>query len=373
VKVLLVPATYYPKVGGVEEATRQLARELRRRGDVVEILTNRWRDSGASGFVEDVWVSRVGLPLPGATVGSRSRFILGGSRAAASVLSLVSRFRPDVVHLIAAGPSVAYFAALRRLIGIPLVLTSHGELGIASDRILYRSRALRWGLRRLLAGEADAVTACSRYVADELAAEFRSCVEVDVVPNGVDLEEFQVAPADEGRYLFAAGRLVEQKGFDLLLDALAQAGPELGGLDLVIAGTGRDGPRLKNLTRELGLEGRVRWLGVVARDRLVSLLKGAELVAVPSRAEPFGIIVLEAMAAGKPIVASRVGGIPEFADGTAFLVPPGDSVALASGLLRLARDEGLRALLGEAARRKAQNYSWRVIADRYRTVYRQVA
>src|SRR5438093_531177 len=77
VQVLLVPATYYPKVGGVEEATRQLARELRRRGDGVEILTNRWRDSGASGFVEDIWVSRVGLPLPGAAVGSRSRFVLG--------------------------------------------------------------------------------------------------------------------------------------------------------------------------------------------------------------------------------------------------------------------------------------------------------
>jgi len=371
-RVLLVPATYYPKVGGVEEATRQLARELRRRSDSVAILTSRWRGSGPSGVVEDVEVTRVPFPLPGPTVRERSQFLVEAPPAAVSVLAAVRRFRPDVVHVMAAGPAVAYFAALRPLVRAALLLTSHGELGIASDRIFHRSRALRWALKRLLAGEAAAVTACSRFVLDELAAEFRLSVHAEVIPNGVDLEELDVPAADEGRYLFAAGRLVEQKGFDVLLNALARAGDELSDLRLLVAGTGRDGPRLENLAKKLGLEDRVRWLGPVGRERLASLLKGAELVAVPSRQEPFGIILLEAMAAEKAAVASRVGGIPEFAEGSALLVPPDDPDALASALVRLARDESLRASLGEAGRTQAQRYAWPLIADRYQAVYRRV-
>jgi glycogen synthase len=368
VRVLLVPNTYLPKVGGVEEVTRQLARELRRRAHEVAVLTNRWQGVGSRDEVEGVEVRRVRLPLPG--VAGRVRFALAAPVAAATFLASVRRFGPNVVHVVAAGPAVVYLAALRRLVGAPIVLTSQGEVGIAPHRIFQRSRALRWGLQRLLA-DAAAVTACSRFVLEELRSEFDVTAPAEVVPNGFDPSELEVAPADEPRYVFAAGRLVEQKGFDVLLHAFASGGK---GLQLLIAGEGRERGRLEGLTRELGLEGRVRWLGVAGRERLAALINGAEAVAVPSRQEPFGVILLEAMAAGRPTVASRVGGIPEFAeDGvTTLLVPPEDPGALAEALARLTADAELRNRLGENGKERAADYAWTRIADRYAAVYLRV-
>ena len=358
-RILLAPATYYPKVGGVEEVTRQLARRLLERGHAVEILTNRWRGVGPRDVVDGVEVRRVRFPLPGA----RRRFALGAPRAAAALLGS----RADVIHLVATGPIAVYVAALRPLLRARVVVTSQGEVGIAQDRIFHRSRALRWAMRRLLA-DADAVTACSQFVLDELRAEFGVSAPATVVPNGVDPAELAAEPADEGRYVFAAGRLVEQKGFDVLLHAFAQA--DLASHRLLVAGEGRERERLAALTSDLGLEGRVAWLGAADRRRLASLFAGAEAVVMPSRQEPFGIVLLEAMAAGKPAIASRVGGVPEFAEGAAVLVPPEDPVELAEALNRVVRDPDLRASLAAAARERAADYTWDRIADRYEELYR---
>ena len=357
-RILLAPATYYPKVGGVEEVTRQLARQLRARGHRVEILTNRWRGAGPSDVVDGVEVRRVAFPLPGA----RRRFALQAPRAAAALLAS----RAEVIHLVAAGPIAAYVAALRPLLRARVVLTSQGEVGIAQDRIFHRSRALRWAIQRLLA-DADAVTGCSQFVLDELRSEFGLAAPATVVPNGVDPAELVAEPAHEGRYVLAAGRLVVQKGFDVLLRAFARA--DLPSHRLLVAGEGRECERLLRLTSELGLDGRVEWLGSADRRRLASLLAGAEVVVMPSRQEPFGIVLLEAMAAGKPAIASRVGGVPEFAEGAAELVPPEDPEALAAALTRLVSDDELRASLVAAARERAASYTWDRIATRYEEIY----
>lgn len=366
-RVLLVPNTYLPKVGGVEEVTRQLARELTRRGHHVGVVTNRWQGVGCRDEVEGIAVRRVRLPLPRSA--GLARFALQALPAAAMFLFEIRRFRPDVVHVVAAGPAVVYLSALRFLVGAPVVLTSQGEVGVAPHRIFKRSRALRWGLRRLLA-EAAAVTTCSEFVLDELRSEFGGVFAGEVIPNGVDLAELDVAPAAEAPYLFAAGRLVDQKGFDVLLRAFAQTAGEL---QLLIAGEGRERASLEALAKERGIESCVRWLGVASRARLAALLKGAEVVVVPSRKEPFGVILLEAMAAGRSTVASRVGGIPEFAqDGeTTLLVPPEDPDALAAALVRLAADRELRERLGRNATAVADAYSSNRIADRYEELYKR--
>ena len=366
-RVLLVPNTYLPKVGGVEEVTRQLARELRRRGHEVAVLTNRWQGVGSKDEVEGVAVRRLTLPLPG--VSGRARFVLTAPLAARRFLAVARRFRPDLVHVVAAGPAVVYLAALRWLVGAPVVFTSQGEVGIAPHRIFQRSRALRWGLRRILA-KAAAVTACSQFVLDELRSEFGVTAPAEVIPNGVDPEELDVVPAAEPRYVFAAGRLVEQKGFDVLLSALALTP----GLRLLIAGEGRERTHLEVLADELGVEERVRFLGAAGRERLAALLRGADAVVVPSRQEPFGVILLEAMAAGRATIASRVGGIPEFAeDGvTTLLVPPEDPDSLAAALKRLCGDLELRERLAENGKARAAALAWPRVVDRYEALYRRV-
>ena len=141
----------------------------------------------------------------------------------------------------------------------------------------------------------------------------------------------------------------------------------------MVAGGGPERSALERLARELGVD--VSFVGAVGRARLVELMRGADLFAFPSRYEAFGIALLEAMAAGTPAVAARVGGIPEFAnDGeNALLVPPDDEDALAAALTRLASDDALCERLAAGGRARAAELSWARIAPRYVNLYRRVA
>ena len=257
----------------------------------------------------------------------------------------------------------------------PLVLGVQGEFGADAHHGFDVSRSLRWALGRLLR-KAAAVAACSSFALDELAASFELRAPAVVIPNGVTPEEFQLPrpePNGLGRYLFAAGRLVDQKGLNVLLRAYAAARPALDGRRLVIAGDGPLRTELEQLADELGLNGSVSFLGSVGRPRLASLLRGADAFAFPSRHEAFGIALLEAMAAGTPAVAAASGGIPELAGGgQALLVAPEDAGQLADALVRIVHDEPLRQRLVLAGRAQAEDLSWSRLAQRYLALYREV-
>lgn len=370
-RVLLFPSAYYPHVGGIEEVTRQLALHLAARGHHAEVVTNLWpAGTMAKETLDGVPVTRLPLVLPEHSARGGGRFAAVAPRSAVRLTRLTGRF--DLLHVIGAGPNAAYAAALRRLLGARVVLTLQGELRADAHRAFERSRSLRFGLRRLLAS-ADAVTACSRFVLDELAdGGLARRADAEVIPNGVNPGEFDRGA--QGGYILAAGRLVEQKGLDTLLRAYAAACPELGGRRLVLAGDGPERARLEGLADLLGLNGDVSFLGSVGRERVAELLRGADLFAFPSRYEAFGVVLLEAMAAGVPVVAARAGGIPEFAvDGeNALLVPPDDERALAGALTRLVHDDDLARRLVAGGRAQAERHSWKTIATRYEEVYRRV-
>jgi glycogen(starch) synthase len=315
-------------------------------------------------------VRRLRFELPAASPRALVRFGARAPIASSSLVRLCRSFRPDVVHAIGAGPNAAYLAALRGRLGAALVLTAQGEFGGDPQRAFERSRSLRGGLSRLLR-RGSAVTACSSFVLEELAHVFDIAAPAVVIPNGVSPEEFDIVRPAENGYVFAAGRLVEQKALDTLLRGFARA--DLGGRRLVVAGDGPERPALERLAGELGVD--VSFTGSVGRARLVELMRGADLFAFPSRYEAFGIALLEAMAAGTPAVAARVGGIPEFAsDGeNALLVPPGDEGALAAALTRLASDVALRERLAAGGRARAEELSWARVAPRYVSLYRRVA
>ncbi len=377
-RVLLIPSAYYPHTGGIEETTRRLALELGERGHQAMVLTNRWPSQTSPREVLDgVSVRRLSLELPARRPGTAARFAGVAPRSAARLLRVASAFRPHVVHVHGAGPNAVYVAALRRLIRAPIVFSAHGEFRNDAHAVLERSRPMRWALQVLLR-HAAAVTAPSRVVLEELRAELDLLAPATVLPNAVDLAEFEIAPPAPdplGPYLFTAGRLVEQKGIDLLLRAYAQARGQLGAQRLVIAGDGPEGEMLARLATDLGLDGEVSFTGAVGRRRLAELMRGAEAFAFPSRREAFGIALLEAMAAGTPAIAAQVGGIPEFArDGeNALLVPPEDPGALAAALVRLAGDGELRSRLADGGRAQAALHSWGLVAPRYEELYRSIA
>jgi glycosyltransferase involved in cell wall biosynthesis len=196
-----------------------------------------------------------------------------------------------------------------------------------------------------------------------------------VVHNGVDLREIRrVAPETRDRpYVLAIGRHVPQKGFDVLIDAYAGIlAANRDAPDLVIAGDGPERERLEKLAADRGLGDRIGFPGRCDRPRTAALFRGCELFVLPSRHEPQGIVCLEAMAAGKPVVATRVGGVPEIVtDGECgLLVEPAQAAPLRDAITSLLVDEERRAAMGAASSARAEQFDWSVIAAQYEDVYR---
>jgi glycosyltransferase involved in cell wall biosynthesis len=227
--------------------------------------------------------------------------------------------------------------------GKPYVVTLHGtdvELGRRLPR-----------LARVVFARAAAVVSVSTAIAD--TARLLGARAVEVIPNGIDVPSVTRAEADPP-YVLYAGRLSKEKGVLELVEAAH-------GLPLVVAG---DGP----------LRGRVpQARGVVPWPELVRLLDEAAVVVCPSRREGFGMTCLEAMAHGKPVVASAVGGLLDLVvDGeTGLLVPPGDRSALRGAIERLLADAALRARLGAAAHVRARQFDWSRVLPRLLGLYKR--
>jgi glycosyltransferase involved in cell wall biosynthesis len=373
-RVLLAPSAYYPHVGGIEELTRQLALALRARGHETAVLTNRWPDGVAKyERLGGIDVTRLPFPLPAARPAQAVRFLAAAPSAARAVARHVREWRPDVVHVIGGGPQSVYLGMLARRLGAPLVFTTQGELSFDAQLAFEHSATLRAGLRRTVR-QSRTVTACSAFTLRNLGAFVEPTCPSLVIPNGVDPEEFaHGSGADAGfePFLLAVGRLVPQKGFDVLLDAFAIS--DLAGVNLVIAGDGFLREALARRAAELEIVDRVYLLGAVSRRGLVALMHGAMAFALPSRGEAFGIALLEAMAAGVPSVAAAAGGVPELArDGeNALVVATEDAEALSSALDRLVSDRQLRIQLSAGGRETARKLAWSRIVEQYEAVYKQ--
>jgi glycosyltransferase involved in cell wall biosynthesis len=282
------------------------------------------------------------------------------ARDAAAVLRLrrlLARYVPDVVHahgLRAGAVTALALARTPRRERPAMVVTTHNAAPSGAT-----ARAAYLALERLTARRADAVLCVSA----DLAARMRRAGARDVAlavvsappaaaPSAEAVGQARAAMGAAGRpVVLAVGRLTPQKGFDLLLEAMTILGDREPAPLLVIAGDGPQAARLAARSAALGSD--VRFLGL--RADIPALLAAADVVAVPSRWEGQPLIVQEALRAGRPLVASRVGGIPSLTgEDAALLVPPGDPGRLASAVRSLLDDRALASALGAAAVARAQ-------------------
>jgi glycosyltransferase involved in cell wall biosynthesis len=375
----------------VEELTRHLALSLVETGDQVEVWTPHPDDATPETVevLDGLVVRRLPMPLPATNLAAIRRSAITGTRTLFSLRNAVAAFRPDVLHVQCYGPNGAYAHALSRLSSLPLVITLQGETLMDDTDIFDISRVLRSSLRSSLRGAA-AVTGCSAFTLAD--AEDRFGLEPArgrVIPNGVDLHGDpapQNATPDEptsfvvpGRqpghpYVLALGRVVEKKGFDLLLGAYAAIEPGQRTADLVIGGQGAALAGLRHQASVLGIADRVHFVGRLSRQQVAEAMAGASMFVMPSRLEPFGIVILEAWRAGTPVVATSRGGPPEFVrDGRdGLLVDPFDTAGFAAALESLLLDPERRERIGRAGQTRVQEFGWASIADRYRQVYASV-
>jgi D-inositol-3-phosphate glycosyltransferase len=293
---------------------------------------------------------------------------------------------PDVVH---AHYWMSGLAALRGAAGTgtPVVQTFHA-LGTVKARYQGSSDtspAERIDVERRIGLQCDQIIATCADEVVELQAMGIPPGQASIVPCGVDTSEFTPAGQDRrpraGRpRLLMLGRLVERKGTEDAIAALAQ----LPGVELVVAGGPRRAKlradpeyrRLRGAALAHKVADRVMFTGGVARRCVPALLRSADVVVCAPWYEPFGIVPLEAMACGVPVVATAVGGLTDSVvpGRTGLLVPPRDPAALADAVAALLADPALRASFGRAGRRRAQHwYDWARVAVQTETVYLRLA
>jgi glycosyltransferase involved in cell wall biosynthesis len=301
---------------------------------------------------------------------------------------LTAREPFDVIHahwVLPNAPMGAFAAARRRL---PLVVSLHGSDVFVAEKWKPLGALARWCFNR-----ADAITACSDNLMVRAFALGAAEAKTELIPYGADLKAFHVDPAAARRVrarldlgadelmILAVGRLVYKKGFDFLVQALDEVLRVAPNARLVLAGDGDLRGELENRATELGLSSRVTFAGMVPREEIPAYFAASDIVAVPSVRDEAGNVdglpnvALEAMAAGKPLVASRVAGLPQVVhDGVnGLLVEERNPHELAQALLRLACDAGLRRSYGAAGRvRVREVLNWDNVARRFIAVYERV-
>ena len=340
--------------GGVQAQVLGLARELRRRGHEARVL------GPCDGPPPESFITPLGDSLPLSANGSVAP-IAPDPSAALRTLRVLNDEQFDVIHLhepLAPGPTSTALMVHRA----PTVGTFHMAGTSASYRIL------RPALSRLIARidhkvvvSKDALALVERYLGGEY----------EVLFNGVELDEIRSArpwpdSEDDAPVVFFCGRHEERKGLGVLIQAVQQHSLA------VRVWIGSDGPDTEELTRSTAGDSRFEWLGRVTDDEKFSRLRSADVFCAPSlHGESFGVVLIEAMAAGTTVVASALDGYRNVAtDGVdSILVEPGDPAALADALRLIVSDRTLADLLRNAGMQRAERFAMTSLADRYVEIY----
>ncbi|HXW67189.1 MAG TPA: glycosyltransferase family 4 protein [Thermoplasmata archaeon] len=374
----------YDAPGGVETVVRQIAGRLRTGGDEVAVYASDLYDEGE-------WVRRTDFPpivdgVPVHRFPVRRHLIPRLSMPMmVGLIDALAASDADVLHAHSHRYGhVLQSAAVAERRGIPLVVSTHYHPAHRSESGLKRGllRLQDAGFGASAYRVARAIIVITEHEA-RLVREFAPRGRIHVIPHGIDLAAWG-APERDGpppaglppQYFLFAGRLAPNKGLPELFEALARLDPPHR-LPLVLLGPewGQRSALVAHASR-LGLEREVVFLGHVDDPAAYrAVIRGAKALVLPSEYEAFGLVLLDAMAARVPIVATAVGGVPEVLDGgrVGRLVPYGDPAALAQALRDVRDDaDGTRART-LAASEWVTRYDWSVAIERLRSVYRAVA
>lgn len=398
-RVVMLSWEYPPKiVGGIARHVEELSWALAERGHEVHVVTCEHPEAPPEEVLRGVHIYRVTpvshaddflhwIHLLNGAMHARADQLLRGLIRGDDDLKRVSSRDGIVLH---AHDWLTHFCAreLKHEFKLPLVATIHAtEYGRNAGIYTEMQREIastEWQLTY----EAWRVIVCSRFMEAEVQEQFQLPTDkTDVIPNGVKAEklDFDFAPEEAARFraelarrdeklLFFVGRMVPEKGADLLIKALPRIRNRVPEVRLVMVGGGNS-EHLKKLATDQGVASIVTFTGFVPDDFLLRLYRVIDIACFPSLYEPFGIVALEAMAAGVPMVVSDAGGLPEVVENgvTGIVVRRGDSAAIADAIVGLLRDPPRARLLADAGvNRVREQFDWSAIAARTSAVYERV-
>lgn len=369
-RIAIVASDYAPTVGGVQTAVRNIAHHAARMGHTVTIMSYRpGGDVPSTEVIDGIvvhrfpWGRRPILSLPWRAL----QTLFGMAR-------VLYEFKPDLVYIHFLSINALYVLLLHYVMRFRMIGSARGN---DIQGIPNRSRGQRWMLSHLFR-RADAVLFCSSFVQRD-AAPYLQYVSprafVGVVADGFNAEEFEGRRAFEypSPFLLGAGRLVHKKGFDLLIRAFAQISPEFPDVHLLIAGDGEERQALEKLLDDVNMRGRVTLLGFADRDKTIALFLGCEFFVLSSRNEPFGIVVVEAMAAHKAVLATRSGGVVDLVqDGVNGRLVEPTVEALANGMREMLKNSAATRRMGECAAQTIQGRTWAAVTEQFIEVFKRV-
>ena len=367
-RVLELTQRYPPALGGVERYVERLVGELSRAGATVTVATS---DLGKDRPFTRASFGNVAGPAE--VRRHRARLVAptpqGTGVVVPGMLRDALRLPVDVVHAHAFGHFPLWAGRVAQsLRGVPLIVTPHSDRGRGTFVARQWSRYVGWTSVR----GADITVALSHVEASWLGSIGVRAERIRVIPAAIDLSEFiglpVRAPSGKARRVLFVGRLdTAQKGLEELVRAMAMLPRTLNAsVTLVGEDWGSLAPTL-TLAKSLGIGDRVRALGAVSRAVLLQEFAAADVFVLPSRFDSFPVVVVEAMAAGLPVVATRVGGLPEMIEEgrSGLLVPPGSPSELADALRMVLTDASVRARFSTEGRLRARRFDWSVVGPEY--------
>lgn len=376
-RILFINYEYPPVGGGGGNAMRHIAREMARRGHAPFVLTAAQGRLPPIDVTDGVTVRRIPAfrrRIERSSIPEMLAF-MGASLLAAP--GYARQWRIDAAIAFFTLPCGPAASLLKRTNGLPTIVALRGGDVPGFDPLTMKTyHTLTGGLIRWLWHDADAVIANSEGLAD-MARAHDPRQNVDVISQGADTAG--IAPkaaygAREPVEVLTVGRLAVHKGLDVLLTALARLSPDLR-WRLSIVGDGPQRAVLEAQVSRLNLAERVRFKGWAKRDALPAIYRDADLFLLPSREEGMANVLMEAMCAGLPCVATRIAGSSEaVVDGeTGRLVPSEDIPALADAIDALIRDPAARERMGRAARARVEDtYSWPAVTDQWLDIVERI-
>jgi glycogen synthase len=375
-RVLMLSWEYPPLViGGIATHVEGLAQAMAHQGHDVVVLSLHTREAADDVTVNGVRILRAQIDLPWLPEDNLVARMASSNHHVTKLIANLGDWRPDVVHthdwLMAwAGDSIA------AIWNVPMVATIHAtERGRHGGHVPSGVPAAINSVEWWLTYQASRVICCSQFMTSEVASGFELPYEkIDLVPNGIDPLAW-AAPTesiDRQPIVVAWGRVQYEKGFQVLARAVGTLRERVPGIRCVIAGRGSYLPELQSQIDIEGLSDVVQLAGFVSDGELRVLLHQAGCAVIPSLYEPFGIVALEAMAAGAATIVAETGGLAEIVrgSGAGLLFEPGNQFHLADQIAQVLTNPQVNAdLCQHAAAMLADRYSWDAIAVATTTVY----
>jgi glycogen(starch) synthase len=389
-RILMLSWEYPPHVvGGLGKHVAELVPALGAQGVEVHLVTPRWVNAKVEEHLEGAVIYRVNPPAV-----EMHNFYTGAWQTNLKLEDKSEHLWQelggfDVIH----GHDwlVAFAAcALKRNFKTPLLSTIHAtergrSRGTLTSDVQQAINNAEWWLTY----ESWRVICCSEYMAYQVREFFQVPPDkVDVVPNGVDVSRFEMWNGVDlthfrNRYalpgekiIFYVGRVVYEKGVHVLVEAVPRIVEAYPQAKFVVAGTGDMLAQLQHRAWELGVAHKILFTGFIPDEERDRLFKVADCAVFPSLYEPFGIVALEAMAAGAPVVVSEVGGLKEVVHHaeTGITVYPNDVGSLTWGVLHtLQHPQWTRTRVANARRKVIEDYNWTRIATRTSAIYQRIA